>query len=75
VWGSSGSDIFAVGEGGSILHSDGTNWRALRSGTTNALYGTWGSSSSDVFAVGAGGTILHCDGAGHTVYLPLGLRN
>ena len=62
MWGSSGSDVFAVGEDGTILHYDGSGWSAMSSGTTNELYGVWGSSGSDVFAVGDGGTILHYDG-------------
>jgi hypothetical protein len=63
IWGSSPSDVFAVGSGGTILHYDGSAWSAMSSGTTNELDGVWGSSSSDVFAVGNGGTILHYDGS------------
>ncbi|MBF0523674.1 MAG: chitobiase/beta-hexosaminidase C-terminal domain-containing protein [Deltaproteobacteria bacterium] len=66
AWGSSGSNVFAVGEGGTILHYNGTAWSAMSSGTTSYLEGVWGSSSSDVFAVGSAGgnsgTILHYDG-------------
>ena len=62
VWGSSGSDVFAVGERGTILHYDGSAWSAQESGTTLNLNGVWGSSGSDVFAVGLGGTILRYDG-------------
>jgi hypothetical protein len=62
VWGSSGSDVFAVGESGTILHYDGNAWFPMDSGTTKYLYGIWGSSGSDVFAVGESGTILHYDG-------------
>ena len=63
VWGSSPSDVFAVGERGTILHYDGSAWSAMASGTSNRLNGVWGSSSSDVFAVGEPGTILHYDGS------------
>ena len=59
VWGSSGSDVFAVGDLGTILHYDGSSWSAMSSGTTNDLWGVWGSSGSNVFAVGDFGTILH----------------
>jgi hypothetical protein len=62
VWGSSGSDVFAVGNGGTILHYDGAEWMAMDSGTSNTLYGVWGSSGSNVFAVGKSGTIRHYDG-------------
>jgi hypothetical protein len=60
VWGSSSSDVFAVGAAGTVLHCDGSTWSGMTSGTTNSLSGVWGSSSSNVFAVG--GTILHYDG-------------
>ena len=60
VWGSSGSDVFAVG--GNILHYNGTSWSPMTSGTTNWLTGVWGSSGSDVFAVGDGGNIVHYNG-------------
>ncbi len=53
VWGASGSDVFAVGDTGTILHYDGTRWTAQISGT-------------NVFAVGYSGTILHYDGTGWT---------
>ena len=59
VWGSSGSDVFAVGGGGTILHYDGSSWSGMSSGTSNGLAGVWGSSGSDVFAVG-GGAAQYC---------------
>ncbi len=62
VWGSSSTDVFAVGAGGTILHYNGTTWGTQSSGTTSNLYGVWGSSAADVFAVGADATILHYDG-------------
>ena len=62
VWGSSSSDVFAVGQGGAIQHYDGSAWSRMDSGTSNDLHGVWGDSSSDVFAVGHGGTIQHYDG-------------
>lgn len=62
VWVSSADDVFAVGEGGTILHYDGTAWAVMESGTSFDLGGVWGSSPDDVFAVGEGGTVLHYDG-------------
>jgi hypothetical protein len=64
VWGTSSSDVYAVGYDGTILHYDGTGWSAMTSGTTEYLRGVWGTSSSDIYAVGLGGTILHYDGTG-----------
>jgi hypothetical protein len=62
VWGISATDVFAVGDAGTILHYDGTDWSAMSSGTTASLNGVWGSSAADVFAIGDDGTILHYDG-------------
>lgn len=62
VWGSSSSDVFAVGDYGSILHYNGTTWSPMASGTEEHLSGIWGSAANDVFAVGDYGTILHYNG-------------
>jgi hypothetical protein len=62
IWGSSTSDVFAVGEGGSILHYNGSTWSTMTSGTTNDLQDVWANSTSNVFAVGVFGTILHYSG-------------
>ena len=62
VWGSSGSDVFTVGNSGTILHYDGSGWSPMTSPSSEDLNGVWGSSDSDVFAVGNYGAILHYDG-------------
>jgi hypothetical protein len=46
VWGSSGSDVFVVGNSGAIFHYDGTTWSRMTSGTTKYLQSIWGSSDS-----------------------------
>ncbi|OQY49064.1 MAG: hypothetical protein B6240_03955 [Desulfobacteraceae bacterium 4572_87] len=58
IWGSSVSDVFAVGYSGTIFHYDGISWSPMTSGATNSLYGIWGSGSY-FFAVGDSGTIFH----------------
>jgi hypothetical protein len=63
VWGSSPSDVFAVGSGGTILHYNGSGWSTMIGANSNLLWDIWGSSSSDVFAVGNYGTILHYNGS------------
>lgn len=63
VWGSSSTDVFAVGAAGTILHYDGYTWSAMESGTRSDLYGIWGNSSHDVFAVGDDNIILHYNGS------------
>jgi hypothetical protein len=68
VWGTSHSDVFAVGfaagSTAAILHYDGSSWSVMDAGIPYdaTLYGVWGDSHSDVFAVGSNGTILHYDG-------------
>lgn len=61
VWGSSATNIFAVGDYGTILHSsnEGTTWTTRTSNTSNSLNAIWGSSTTDIFAVGNYGTIVH----------------
>ena len=65
--GSSTADMFAVGDNGTILHSnnDGFTWAQQTSGTTRNLDAVFGSGPNDVFAVGLNGTIQHTgnDGA------------
>ena len=56
-WAIDSSDVFAVGDAGTILYYDGTSWSFRASGTTNTLY----SMGPGVVVVGAGGTILRYD--------------
>ena len=63
VWGSSATDVWAVGSGGTILRNDGSGWKPVASGTTETLYVAWGTGPSDVWVVGSTGTILHGPGA------------
>jgi hypothetical protein len=74
VWGSSPSDIFAVGDEGTMLRYDGAGWSAMSSSTTESLHDVWGSVRSDVFAAGHDGTILHYGGEPHRIFLPLALK-
>ena len=64
VWGSSATDVFAVGGHGTIVHFDGSAWVTTAPITSAALAGVWGSAADDVYAVGGNGVIVHCDGAG-----------
>jgi hypothetical protein len=61
VWGSSGTDVFAVGDVGTIIHYDGFAWTSMNSGTTENLQAVWGFSG-----VGWNGIILHYDGSSWT---------
>lgn len=60
MWGSSGQNVWAVGEK-VILHSDGIAWS--KSPRMEVLQGVWGSSASDIWAAGTNATLLHFDGA------------
>ena len=52
LWGSSGSDVYAVSENGAILHFNGSGWALVQSNTNTALYDVWGCSDDEVFSIG-----------------------
>lgn len=67
MWGSSASDIWAVGNEGSIDHFNGITWAPFTSPVGETLSGVWGNSASDVWAVGQGAdSIIHFDGSAWT---------
>ena len=68
MWGSSATDLFVVGEAGTILRYDGKAWSMMTSGTTERLNGVWGSGSNHVCASTAKGNVLCYDGAKWTSY-------
>ena len=73
VWGSSATDVYAVGgffydqysQRGVVLHYDGTSWTKVLN-IAGRLHGVWGSSSTDVFVVGEKGQAWHYDGSSWT---------
>ncbi len=71
VWGTSGSDVFAVGDalGGSpvtygVFHYNGSSWQQMAAPTTSVvqLADVWGTSPTNVWAVGDSGRVLHYTG-------------
>ncbi|MSP93303.1 MAG: hypothetical protein EXR79_16170 [Myxococcales bacterium] len=52
VYGVTGSDVYAAGASGVLLHFDGNGWSRLASGTTKTLYGVWAKSADEVWLVG-----------------------
>lgn len=62
IWGSSETNVFAVGGGGAILRYNGETWSSMVSNTNNDLMGIWGSADANIFVVGRSGTILRFNG-------------
>ena len=58
VWGRSASDVFAVGEGGTILHFDGDAWTQEPSGTDLELNAVVGLDGCDALAASERGVLL-----------------
>jgi hypothetical protein len=65
LWGSSATDLYAVGNAGTIVHSRGDGqWIAQTSGTTATLNAIWGSSTTDLYVAGES-IVLRSSGDGH----------
>ncbi|MFN0077536.1 MAG: Calx-beta domain-containing protein [Prosthecobacter sp.] len=62
IWAANATNLWAVGDNGTILKGDGSTWTAQTSGTTEHLRAVWGTSVSSVWAVGDGGVILFFNG-------------
>lgn len=71
VWGTSSSNLFAVGGDGwgvglvttLLVHYDGSRWNEVISGFGEPLRSVWGSGPNDIFVGGREGSILHYDGS------------
>ncbi len=59
VHGTSRTDVWSVGNHGTILHFDGEAWRKQSAPTAEDLTSVWARSPQDVWAVSASGTALH----------------
>jgi hypothetical protein len=62
VWGTSATNIYAVGAGGRILHFDGTSWTPMTSPTSARLGRVAGSGPNDIWAA-SDTLLLHFDGS------------
>lgn len=59
-----GTELFAAGAGGVIIHStDGTTWNALASPTSDTLLAVTGPKDSTLFVAGAAGTAAAFSGS------------
>jgi hypothetical protein len=70
VWGSSASDVWAVGAdagdgaGPTVLHLEGGSWSRLETGQSGDLWWVHGFAGGPLFMGGSGGTILRFDPSG-----------
>jgi len=62
IWGTSNTNVFAVGAAGRIVRYNGSSWSQMTSPATRALYRVAGSGPNDVWAVGDS-TLIHFDGS------------
>ncbi|MEZ4338424.1 MAG: hypothetical protein R3B82_17520 [Sandaracinaceae bacterium] len=64
VWGSSATDVYAVGQIGVMIHYDGASWTEVRTGAADDLVAIWGTGPDDILAVGgrSNGVIAYFDG-------------
>jgi hypothetical protein len=73
VWGSSASDVWAVGSYATINHFDGTGWAPVDAGIPSAakskmhLYAVSGTPQGEMWAIGQGGQFVHFDGKAYEV--------
>jgi hypothetical protein len=65
VWGTTATNVFAVGQLGVILGYDGTNWAQVPSGTSEDLISLWGTGPDHIVAVGgrSNGEVAVYDGS------------
>jgi hypothetical protein len=63
LWGADSADVWAVGEGGTIVHFDGSHWAQVSSGTTDSLVAIGGRAAGDAWAIGSRRTVLRLSGS------------
>ncbi len=68
VWGSSKTDVWAAGSGGTIIHWDGVAWKPTpvpsetEAPLKNTFHALRGSGPNDVWVASATNLVFHCDG-------------
>jgi photosystem II stability/assembly factor-like uncharacterized protein len=65
VWGRNASNVYAVGDAGTLLHYDGNAWTA-RVASAFDLHGIAGGGAIEIFCVGDSGTLLRSVDGGLT---------
>lgn len=67
IHGTSGTDVWAVGDRGSIVHYDGSTATASRANVFSGdIVGTFGLGSSNIYFVTNNRTLVHYDGISYT---------
>ena len=62
VWGLNHQYVIAVGDSGTILFFDGSDWQYMESNTKERLLSVWGTSDENVYVSGENGVMLHFNG-------------
>jgi hypothetical protein len=60
IWVGGRDNVWAVGEGGTILHWNGADWKKLDSGTPENIYAVWGTGEEEALAAGFNGLLIRC---------------
>jgi hypothetical protein len=69
VWGTSSSDVWAVGSGGTVIHWDGAAWKPVPvppspTPVTNTFNAVWGTGPKDVWIASSTAILFHNTGDG-----------
>lgn len=62
LWGSSATNLYAVGNNGTILRYNGVQWSAVTSPVKDHLNSVWGTAANNIYAVGNDGAFIRYDG-------------
>lgn len=64
LWGTSGSNVYALFSSGHVMRFDGASWSAPAQMSVYPMYSLWGTFGSDVYAAGQPCTVMHLEDAG-----------
>ena len=72
VWGTGSDNVYAVGNGGAIIHWDGNSWKQQTGGQTRDFYGVGGSDEYLVVVGADGEALANFDGGLNAQNVPVG---
>ncbi len=58
TWNTSATDSYLVGDAGTVLHFDGTNWLQFAMPVTSAFRSIYGTAAQNVYVAGDNGVVL-----------------